>query len=504
MRRVPTLRSVKTALLVVAGAVVTTLAFPPYGPGVLAVAGVTLFLAALRLAGTSAQGFWAGFAYGTLFIGMLMWWLARLHTVALVLAPAQGVFFGVLGWWLARHRRLDPVHWVALAVGGWAVMELVRYRVPYGGMEWGAAGYALSDLAPTRLPAPLVGTSGLTVLVVALAAVGATALTRTFTRRLWWPVALALAVFGIAALVPKPVSDADPLIVAIVQGSTPCPFEHCADERLGTFNNHLSLTQTIEAGSVDLVVWSESSMGSTNADPVQNPEIGDAIATETQRLGSWLLAGSDRPLDDSHWINANVLFDPSGAIVGEYRKQLPIPFGEYVPFRSFFTRLISELDRVPRDMVPGDGPVVFDLDGASLGSVISWEGGFSRFARTHVRQGARVMVVATNNDSYGPGSPTSDIFIGMTRMRAAELGVPVIHAAVSGKSVLIDAGGAFITGVTESGVQAVVQSSVVPGGASPYARTGDLMMYAAVVVGLAGWWRTRRVVVSDDPAREEE
>lgn len=494
----------KPALLVVAGAVVTALAFPPYGPGVLVVAGLALFLWGLRSVATPAQGFWAGFAYGTLFVGTLMWWLTRLHPAALVLAPVQGVFFGAFGWWLSRHRRLAPAHWAVLAVGGWALVELLRYRVPYGGMEWGAAGYALSDLFITRSPAFLIGTSGLTILVVALAAIAALALDRAFDRRLRWPVAVVLTMFAAAALFPSPVSDADPLRVAIVQGSTPCPFEHCADERLGTFLNHLELTQGIEDGSVDLVVWSESSMGSSNADPVRNPEIGQAVTTETKRLGAWLLAGTDRPLNDTHWVNANVLFDPSGEVVGEYHKQLPIPFGEYVPFRSFFTRLISELDRVPRDMIPGDGPEVFEVDGVGLGSVISWEGGFSRFARAHVREGARVLVVATNNDSYGPGSPTSDIFIGMTRMRAAELGVPVIHAAVSGKSVLIDARGAFITEISGSGVRAVLQESVVPGGPSPYARVGDLVMYAAAVVGLAGWWRARRVVVSGDPAREEE
>ncbi len=494
----------KPALLVVAGAVVSTLAFPPYGPGVLIVAGAALFLWSLRLVSSSSQGFWVGFTYGTLFIGTLMWWLARLHWTTLVLAPVQGVFFGLLGWWLARNRRMAPNQWAVLAVGAWAVMELVRYRIPYGGMEWGGAGYALSDLHLTRSPAVFVGTSGLTVLVVVLGAVLALALARAFDRRLWWPALAVLLLFGLAAVIPAPVVEDDPLRVAIVQGSTPCPFEHCADERIGTFRNHLELTQTLQAGTVDLVVWSESSMGSTNADPVQNPEILEALASETSRLDAWLLAGTDRPLSDTHWVNANVLLDPEGEVVGEYRKQLPIPFGEYVPFRSFFTRLIAELDRVPRDMIPGEGPVVFHLDGVSLGSVISWEGGFSRFARAHVRQGAQVLVVATNNDSYGPGSPTSDIFIGMTRMRAVELGVPVVHAAVSGKSVLIDSHGDFLSEISGSGVQAVVQGSVSPRSGSLYSRMGDLLMFGAVITGLAGWWRSRRVVVSGRPDLEEE
>ncbi len=103
--------------------------------------------------------------------------------------------------------------------------------------------------------------------------------------------------------------------------------------------------------------------------------------------------------------------------MGEYRKQHPVPFGEYVPLRPIFG-LIPATDRVPRDMIRGDGPIVFDLGEHVLGSVISFEGGFSRYALQHRREGANVMVVATNEGSYGM-APTSDQFIGMTRMRGA-------------------------------------------------------------------------------------
>ena len=490
----------KPVLAALAGAVVSVLAFPPFGPGVLIVPGIALFLVAVRLCRDGREGLWVGAVYGLVFFGGLMSWLAELELIALVLVPLQALFLAAYGWWLARLGRLTPGPWLLVAVGGWAFAELLRYHIPVGGLEWGAAGYALSDNLYMRLPASAIGTSGLTVVVVMFAAVGALAATRSWDRRLLWSF-LVLGVVLIAT-VPSIVFHIDhgPRTVAIVQGSTPCPFEHCPpDERLRTFGQHLELTKTIEAGSVDLVVWSEGSTGSTNADPVLNQEVRQAIAAEARRIGAPMLIGGDRVLSDSEWINANVYFDAGGVILGEYRKQHPVPFGEYIPLRPAF-EWIPALDRVPRDMIRGDGPVVFD-DG--IGSVISFEGGFSRYALETRRAGANVIVVATNEASYGPDAATSDQFIGMTRMRAVELGVSVVHAAVTGRSTITDNQGS-VGDTTGLGDQDVLYGELDASTSTIYTTTGDLVMYLAAVVGMAVWSRASALVGSAGPPTEQE
>ena len=135
----------KAVLLAAVGAVVSVLAFPPYGPGWLIAIGVTLFLTALRLAGTRKQGLVVGAVYGFIFFGWLLVWLAQLELIALTLVPVQAGFFVAFGWWLTKHNNRSPGVWLTLAVGGWAFMELIRYYFPVGGLEWGAVGYALSD-----------------------------------------------------------------------------------------------------------------------------------------------------------------------------------------------------------------------------------------------------------------------------------------------------------------------------------------------------------------------
>jgi apolipoprotein N-acyltransferase len=502
---VSTLLSVRSALFALVGGGLTVLGFQPFGMGVVVVAGVALFLVGVRLAGSGGQAVLVGMLYGLAFWGGLMWWLAELHWTALTLAPVQAVFPAALAWWLHRHRQAPAMAWVTLATGGWAVMELLRYRIPVGGQEWGALGYSLAGVAPARNLASIIGTSGLTVLLAGAGAAVAREVARESSRTLRHTVGiglLATLLLSVAGGIYQPVGD--PIPVAIVQGSTPCPFEDCPpNERLRTFLQHLELTGTIEPGSVRLVVWPESSSGSVNADPVANPEIGAMVAAEARRLGAWMMIGSDRPLSDTHWVNANVVFDPEGVVVGEYQKQHPVPFGEYVPFRSFFTRLIPELRRVPRDMIPGEGPVVFDLGGVDLGTVISWEGGFARYARHHAALGAEVLVVATNNDSYGPEAPTSDQFMAMTRMRAAELGLPVIHAAVTGKSVLISRSGEFVVEPSRLGDSTVIYGEIAPSVGSVYGRTGDLVMVTLAAVGAVTWWRQRSSLVPSPIPQEE-
>lgn len=475
----------KPLIAVAAGATLSVLAFPPFGPGVLVVPGVTLFLIAIRLCSSRRGGFWAGALYGLMFFGGVMWWLAELELLALILIPVQALFFAVFGWWLVRHNGTTPGVWLVLTVGGWAVMELIRYHAPVGGLEWGAAGYALSDSFATRFPAATIGTSGLTVLVVLLSALLAQTLSGGGGRGTLWGGGVLALVVGVSLVLTsnQVVDGGSSMSVAVVQGSTPCPFEHCPpNERLRTYEQHLALTENIEPGTADLVIWPEGSTGSTNADPILNDEIARSIGDQARRLDSPMVVGGDRVISDDEWVNANVYFDPAGNVVGEYRKQHPVPFGEYIPLRPLF-EWIPALRRVPRDMVRGDGPVLM----GPVGSVISFEGGFSRYPLETRRAGAEVIVVNTNEASYGPDAPTSDQFIGMTRMRAVELGVPVIHAAVTGKSVVIDLEG-NLGPVTDLGAMEILeddyQALTVD---TPYTVTGDLVVYLAAVLGIITW-----------------
>jgi apolipoprotein N-acyltransferase len=418
--------------------------------------------------------------FGFAFLSGLVWWVSELGLIAIT--PLVGVFslhFLVFGWLLSKAGKWSPGCWWLAAVGGWALLEVVRVRFPVGGFEWGLAGYPMSEYAWARGAAQWIGTTGWGVVLAAIAAGLVIALEkRRVVTWLWAPSVAAVGLMVGGALTPA-LATGPEVRVAIVQGSTPCPLTHCPDERFLTYQQHLELTKTIPAGSVDLVVWPEGSTGSLNADPVLHPEIGAAIGAEAARIGSHFLVGSDRPISDTHWINANVVFGPDGEIVGEYRKRHPVPFGEYIPARPLFD-WISALSAVPRDMIRGEEVVLFDIGSGTMGSVISFEGAFARYARETMGRGAQLLVVATNEGSYEFTS-VSDQFIGMTRMRAAETGVDVVHSAVTGKSTFITAGGRVgeTTGFTD---QRVITATLRMREAGPtlYVRFGEWVQALAI------------------------
>ena len=284
-------------------------------------------------------------------------------------------------------------------------------------------------------------------------------------------------------------TDGSEVRVAVVQGSTPCPQERCSGERPLIYQSHLELTRRIEPGTVDLVVWPEGSSG-FSVDPILDPNVAAEMGAEAARIGAVLLAGGDRPLDDTTWVNANVVFDPSGEIVGEYQKRHPVPFGEYIPARPLFD-WIPELSRVPRDLIRGPDSVIFDEGFGPFGSVISFESSFSRYARDTINDGARLLVVATSQASY-PFSNASNQLIGMTRMRAAELGVDVVHGAVTGRSTIITDGGVIgeVTGLaTMETTTGVVQMST---GRTFYAVVGDWLQLLAVAALAWSVWSVRQ------------
>jgi apolipoprotein N-acyltransferase len=458
--------------------------FPPLDWGWLTVAAPVPLLWALRRPERLATALFLGFFYGVLFFGGMLYWIFILGAVAWIplttWLAVTAAAYAALVW---ATRLWTPWRWWLVTIGGWALWEFIKARVPFGGFPWGSLGYGLGSVPGPRGAVQWIGASGMTVLAVAVAA-GIVLLIEE--RRLWRYATDAFAVLFVVALAGSiftPAATGDVLRVAIVQGNSPCPRVHCQNENQRIYQSHLQLTQQIPPGAVDLVVWAENSMGPP-FEPVGNEEVRAAIQAEAIRLDAYFLVSGTRRVGDAEFINANLVFDPTGEQLGEYLKRHPVPFGEYVPFRTLLD-FIPQLDQVPRDMVRGEDAVVFRVADGILGSLISFEGAFAREIRSQVDAGAQLLVVATNESSYGNG-PASDQLIGMTRVSAAAVGMDVVHAAITGRSTFIGADGT-VGEKTDLFVPTVIVGDVRfrESGPTFYARFGDWLQALAVLLGAA-------------------
>ncbi|MFG2192021.1 apolipoprotein N-acyltransferase [Streptomyces sp. NPDC048639] len=439
----------RTGAAALAGAALAV-AFPPYGlwpVSLLAVAALSL----LTRGRTVRQGAWTGLAFGLPFFFVLLRWLHVVgYDAVFGLALIEALFVAALGAGLALTSRL-PL-WPLWAACLWVAEEWARDRTPFGGFPWGRLAFANTGSPFTPLAAlggaPLVtfavALSGALLAAAAVAAWRLRHAPRTVRAALpaGGAVVLAVAVGAAGFAVPVPTAADDHVNIAVVQGGVQQAGMDFLGRPMMILNNHveatLDLAEDVKAGRTekpDLVIWPENA---SDLDPYQYPEARARIDEAVKAVGVPVLVGAlvDHPTKKGYVENQGIVWDPKTGPGASYTKQHPVPFGEYVPFRDQLSKVISRLQRVPRDFYPGDHNGVLQTGPARLGDVICFEIAYDEIVRDTVNDGARAIVVQTNNATYGrTGQPEQQL--AMSELRAVEHGRAIVTAATSGISAIV-------------------------------------------------------------------
>ncbi|WUN36004.1 apolipoprotein N-acyltransferase [Kitasatospora sp. NBC_00315] len=506
----------RTGLAVLCGLLLGA-AFPPYDLWPLSIVGAA-GLSLLTRGRTARQGAWTGFAFGLPFFLLLLKWLTVIGSDAMIgLSVVEALFVAALGAALAVTSRLRL--WPLWAACLWVAQEWARDRLPLGGFPWGRLAFANTATPFT----PLAALGGAPLVTFAVALCGA--LLAWAALRARGPArartATALASLGaVAALlagytVPVPTAAADTLKVAIVQGNVPNPGMDFLGRPMQVLDNHASATEKLAADIAagrterpDVVIWPENS---SDLDPFTDPAAYERIDEAVKAVGVPTLVGTlvDGP-DEQHVQNEGIVWDPRTGPGASYTKQHPVPFGEYVPFRSELSQVITRLQRVARDFYPGTTTGVMQLGPARIGDVICFEVAYDEIVRDTVNKGARVLVVQTNNATYAlSGQP--DQQLAMSRLRAVEHGRAVLIAATSGISGVIGPDGSVLSRTKE--LTAAEISATVPlrDGTTVADRVGAAPEWTLAVAGLlacggaviGGGLRRRRAARGDSAATSD-
>lgn len=411
-----------------------------------------------------------GSACGVAFFGAHLSWIFRFGWMAWTgLVVVLSLYLGgaaVVGS-IVRRWPLAPV----LAAGGWVGFELLRGRWPFGGFPWGAVGTSQGPVPGVRWLAGVVGAYGLSFLAAFVAAVVADRIVagRWATGSLVLVGVVLLLFVGVDLWRYGSPPPGRPVEVAIVQGNVPRPVR--PDQRAEIVRNHLELTRRLAPGEVDVVVWPEDAVGSGAP-----PDSLDAVSAQADRLGASLLVGHSEVNPEAETFdNFVVHFGPDGRRRGDYLKQHPVPFGEYVPL-AFLRDHVTTLDQVPYDLARGDRSVVFDLGVARVATPICFESVFPRDVRAFAREGAELHVVATNDASFGRTAASAQ-HLAHARLRSLELRQWTVQAALSGITAVVAPDGA-VSHRTELYAPELVRATMYARPAhSLYAKVGDLFSW---------------------------
>ena len=469
------------------------LSFPPYDFWYLIFPALYLFYYSLL---SSKKSFLSGFIFGCVAYGVILLGIQSIGLEAWIpLTFLMGLMYGVFSKLFSYLNTKSGNNFYVL-LAALAVFDLIRAYFPFGGFPWGFPSTVLltgpidsSLFFEVPLYFKNFGPTGSSLILQSFSLIVALSVFSKNKQKSYFKsyVLFSLIIFTViitnyfVSSNQNPQIESSELKITIVQGNSPCPGakNRCSNERQKIYDSHLTQTQSL-GGDIDLVVWPESSTGFNN-DPGIHSRVQNDVSTEALRLDSYFLIGGDRPVQKQYFENYGIFINKEGEVVDQYLKQHPVPFGEYIPFRKYLD-WIPSLALVPRDMIRGDGQKIFMVNDTRISTVISFEGSFQRYIRNSVKNGAELIVILTNQASYGE-SGMSDQFILMSRANAISNERPIVHAAITGKSAFIDHRGKVISKtelfetVTLNGKLETMQSE------TPYSKYGNYLNYIFIIFG---------------------
>ncbi len=437
--------------------------------------------------------YWIGYAF--LVDAPTFAWLMPFAVLGL---PAYLALFTALGFALARlFWTRDASRVIALAAS-LTMSEWLRGHA-LTGFPWNTLGYALSEPLVLAQTASLIGLWGLTFLAVAIFASPAVLIDGTSRGRKPWVapvlavvVLLAMTVFGAIRLSRQPTVLLVNTRLRIMQPNLQqdARFNYSAKaevmKKYLTLSDRASGPQSTGVRDVNVLIWPESAF------PFFLTREADAMAEIADLLpkGTVLVTGSVRAPDVppgtriTRAYNSVYVIDHDGNVLSVYDKLHLVPFGEFLPFQDLMEKIgFEQLTKVQGGFIPGTRRHSMDVPGAPrMLPLICYEAIFpGNVVDRNDRPG---WIVNLTNDGWFGISTGPYQHLQQARLRAIEQGLPLVRAANTGISAVIDPLGRVVAqlglgleGVLDSGLPAAIPPT-------PYARAGDV----PIMIILAAAW----------------
>jgi apolipoprotein N-acyltransferase len=251
----------------------------------------------------------------------------------------------------------------------------------------------------------------------------------------------------------------------------------------------------------DVILWPESPAPFLDKDPrllnalhllattSKAPVIAGTTSLDPHNYGS----GADM-------YNSALFIGPDGAVAGRYDKIHLVPWGEYIPYKDFFS-FAKNLTQQAGDMTHGWRRIVYSTGGRRFGVFICYEEIFGDEIRLFVKQGADVLVNLSNDGWYGDTCAPWQT-LNMSRMRAVENRRWLLRDTNTGLTTIIDPYGRLTASIQRHELASLAAQYGYRNDVTFYTAHGDLFAYLcgiitlgmipAVLIRARTWRRIRR------------
>jgi apolipoprotein N-acyltransferase len=268
-------------------------------------------------------------------------------------------------------------------------------------------------------------------------------------------------------------------VVGIAQGGIDQSVKWDPGNQERTLDVYEELTVRARDSGAQVVVWPETAAPFFYG---WEPGLSRRLDGIAARAGVPLIFGAPwyDPAAGGKTYNSVFHIDGRGVVRGRYDKRHLVPFGEYVPLRRILF-FLKKLTVGENDFSAGTGPVLFDIAGARVAASVCYEAIFPPILRDGVAAGAGFLLNVTNDAWFGDTvAPWQHL--AMARMRCVEFRRPMVRAANSGISAVIDSRGEVVAslGLFRRGV---VTAEVRPGtGRTPYEKSEEIFWISCSII----------------------